>query len=65
MSIANKTPLPLLNGRVVESAVSGVDSTGYGFVELRFTNGDVLNIHEVGQCGEIEWRMGREPSEPR
>ena len=32
-------------------------SKGYGFVEMVFTDGTLLRVEEVGQCGEIEWRV--------
>lgn len=57
MSLSNEEPLPDLRGKTVEVATAGVDGCGYGFVQLNFTDGSTIAICEIGQCGEIEWRV--------
>lgn len=66
MSISNTEPVPeAIIGKIIHSVASGVDESGYGFVEFRFTDGTMFNVREVGQTGEIKWYVPSIPTWPR
>ena len=60
MSIINEENIPTLTDKVVREAVSGMTSSGYGLVEIRFTDGTILLVEEMSQTGQILWTFPTE-----
>ena len=42
-----------IKGLTIKEAFKGKDQAGYDLMEIRFTNGLILNILEQGQTGEF------------
>lgn len=48
-----------IKGLTIKDAFKGKDQAGYDLMEIRFTNGLILTIEELGQTGEFKaWVEG-------